>query len=333
MSIRPRSRARSRLCPGWPSAPSSACRTPTSGKAWSPSSSPGRAPRSTSGRCRRRSRASSPSTSCPSASSSPTACPGTPWARCRRRTCASGTRTRSPPRPRDALRRVRDHAPGDGAGPAGPARATGGREPLPHPTVPTGCRRTRQGGPDHATDDLAARPAPPRDGEDRGMTVFGVALLAVCTLVGVFVGDLLGVALGVKANVGGVGIAMMMLIAARVWLVRRGPRSHGAQLGIAFRATMYIPIVVAMAAQQNVVAAVRGGPVGLIAGLGAVSVCFACVALISRFGDKRELPPEEVAEIERGGYVIGGDTPPDYASPAPGREPALAPHSVSPAKA
>jgi malonate transporter MadL subunit len=42
------------------------------------------------------------------------------------------------------------------------------------------------------------------------MTVFGVALLAICTLIGVFIGDLLGVALHVKANVGGVGIAMML---------------------------------------------------------------------------------------------------------------------------
>jgi malonate transporter MadL subunit len=169
--------------------------------------------------------------------------------------------------------------------------------------------------------------------EGFAMTVFGVALLAICTLVGVFIGDLLGVALGVKANVGGVGLAMMMLIAARIWLVRQGGLSHGVKLGVEFWATMYIPIVVAMAAQQNVVAAARGGPIVLIAGLGAVSICFACVALISRFGDKRELPPEEVAEIERGGYVIGGDTPPDYAGPAPGREPALAPHPVSSAKA
>ena len=52
--------------------------------------------------------------------------------------------------------------------------------------------------------------------------------------------------------------------------------------------------------------AIGAAPIVLIAGLGAVSICFACVALISRFGDKRELPPEEVAEIERGGYVIGG---------------------------
>src|SRR3954469_388070 len=122
----------------------------------------------------------------------------------------------------------------------------------------------------------AARPAPMLNEEDLAMTVFGVALLALCTLVGVFIGDLLGVALGVKANVGGVGLAMMMLIAARIWLVRQDGLSHGVKLGVEFWATMYIPIVVAMAAQQNVVAAARGGPIVLIAGLGAVSICFAC---------------------------------------------------------
>ena len=64
------------------------------------------------------------------------------------------------------------------------------------------------------------------------MTIFGVALLAICTLIGVFIGDLLGVALQVKANVGGVGIAMMLLIAARVWLTRHGGLPHGIKLGV-----------------------------------------------------------------------------------------------------
>ncbi len=41
------------------------------------------------------------------------------------------------------------------------------------------------------------------------MIIYGVGLLALCTLVGVIVGDLLGVLLGVKSNVGGVGIAMI----------------------------------------------------------------------------------------------------------------------------
>ena len=142
------------------------------------------------------------------------------------------------------------------------------------------------------------------------MTIFGVALLAICTLVGVFIGDLLGVALQVKANVGGVGIAMMLLIAARVWLTRHGGLPHGIKLGVEFWATMYIPIVVAMAAQQNVVAAVRGGPIVLIAGVGAVSLCFAAVALIGHLGRDRKHEVEVEPELERGGKVIAGSFQP-----------------------
>src|SRR3954468_21921251 len=82
----------------------------------------------------------------------------------------------------------------------------------------------------HGRYGLPARPAPMLNGEDLAMTVFGVALLAICTLVGVFIGDLLGVALGVKANVGGVGLAMMMLIAARIWLVRQDGLSYDLRL-------------------------------------------------------------------------------------------------------
>ena len=44
------------------------------------------------------------------------------------------------------------------------------------------------------------------------MVIYGVALLAVCMLVGVLLGELLGELIGVQANVGGVGIAMLLLI-------------------------------------------------------------------------------------------------------------------------
>lgn len=112
-------------------------------------------------------------------------------------------------------------------------------------------------------------------------------------------GDLLGVALGVKANVGGVGIAMMFLIAARLWLVRHGILSHGLKTGVEFWGSFYIPIVVAMAAQQNVVAAAKGGPIVVIAGIGAVAVCFAMVALIGRFSGRVETMDEiEAREAE-----------------------------------
>jgi malonate transporter MadL subunit len=146
------------------------------------------------------------------------------------------------------------------------------------------------------------------------MIVLGVALLAACTLIGVYLGDLLGIVLGVKANVGGVGIAMILLIAARLWLSRRRRLTKGVQFGVEFWAGMYIPIVVAMAAQQNVVAAVSGGPIVLIAATGSLVLCFGAVALLSRIG--RRDPGS--AAVEHGGSVIGGDADtPDAARAAP----------------
>ncbi len=44
------------------------------------------------------------------------------------------------------------------------------------------------------------------------MVVYGVALLSFCMLAGVFLGQLLGYLLGIDANVGGIGIAMLLLI-------------------------------------------------------------------------------------------------------------------------
>ena len=54
------------------------------------------------------------------------------------------------------------------------------------------------------------------------MTIYGVALLAVSTLVGLTLGDELGALLGVKANIGGVGFAMLLLIFSTDWLKARG---------------------------------------------------------------------------------------------------------------
>ncbi|WP_343616502.1 malonate transporter subunit MadL [Novosphingobium sp.] len=114
------------------------------------------------------------------------------------------------------------------------------------------------------------------------MPMFGTALLALCTVLGVALGEVLGALLHVKANVGGVGLAMLLLLAARQMLARRGWLSPGLRLGVEFWAYLYIPIVVAMAAQQNVRAALSGGPMVVLAGAGAVAICFALVGLLGR---------------------------------------------------
>jgi malonate transporter MadL subunit len=124
------------------------------------------------------------------------------------------------------------------------------------------------------------------------MIIYGTAILAACHLLGIFLGDLLGALIGVKTNVGGVGIAMLLLIFARLYMHKRGLLPATTELGVTFWGAMYIPIVVAMAAQQNVVAALRGGPVALLAAFGALLLCACCIALINRAEkpDADELP-------------------------------------------
>jgi malonate transporter MadL subunit len=116
------------------------------------------------------------------------------------------------------------------------------------------------------------------------MVIYGVSLLAGCMITGIFVGELLGKLIGVQANVGGVGIAMLLMILLADFLRKRDRLNPVSQQGVIFWSSIYIPVVVAMAAKQNVIAAVKGGPAALLAGALAVVVSCALVPLISRIG-------------------------------------------------
>ncbi|MFT5645237.1 MAG: malonate transporter MadL subunit [Janthinobacterium sp.] len=129
------------------------------------------------------------------------------------------------------------------------------------------------------------------------MIIYGVALLAFCTLAGMFIGDLLGVLVGVKANVGGVGFAMLLLLFLSDKLKSQGRLLPTSSQGIGFWAAMYIPVVVAMAAQQNVVGAIKGGPAAILAGVLAVVVTFALIPLVVRIGASSYVPAIDSAEL------------------------------------
>lgn len=116
------------------------------------------------------------------------------------------------------------------------------------------------------------------------MIIYGVALLSACLILGMLVGQALGLALGIDANVGGVGIAMLLLVVSSNSARFKSLTSGTAAQGIQFWSAMYIPIVVAMAAQQNVAAAASGGLLAVVAGVAAVAVSFALVPVISRLG-------------------------------------------------
>ena len=118
------------------------------------------------------------------------------------------------------------------------------------------------------------------------MAIYGVALLSACMFAGVFLGDVLGGLLGVKANVGGVGFAMLFLILLTNRGIDKGWLDSKSQSGIAFWSAMYIPIVVAMSSIQDVVAALAGGPLAILSGVLGVAVAFVFIPVLTKMGSK-----------------------------------------------
>lgn len=120
------------------------------------------------------------------------------------------------------------------------------------------------------------------------MTIHGTALLALCLLAGLTAGRLLGASLGIDADIGGVGIAMLLLIGGTHLLERRGLLAPAVGHGITYWGQMYVPIVVAMAASQNVRGALTGGWMAVAAGLAATAAGFLLVGLLVRCTSRPE---------------------------------------------
>jgi malonate transporter MadL subunit len=120
------------------------------------------------------------------------------------------------------------------------------------------------------------------------MQIYGVAVLAFCFLTGKFVGNLLGAAIGINGDVGGVGFGMVLLIFVNVYMRKKGWLKPLTEKGILFWSAMYIPIVVAMSATQNVKAAISEGPIAIIVGVVVTLSAFMLVPLISKIGRKKQ---------------------------------------------
>jgi malonate transporter MadL subunit len=118
------------------------------------------------------------------------------------------------------------------------------------------------------------------------MTIYGLALLAFCYIVGQLLGEGLGNILGINANVGGVGFAMLLLIILNSWLGKKDKMDSQTQSGIQFWNQMYIPIIVAMSATQNVKLAVSSGAVALLAGIIPVVISFITIPYLSKLFKK-----------------------------------------------
>lgn len=84
---------------------------------------------------------------------------------------------------------------------------------------------------------------------------------------------------------------MLLLILVSERMRRSGWLPQPTRDGVLFWSAIYIPIVIAMAASQNVRDAVSGGPAAIIAGVLTVIVSLALVPVISRLGRSDESDP------------------------------------------
>ena len=120
------------------------------------------------------------------------------------------------------------------------------------------------------------------------MKIYGVAILACCFLIGHFMGDVLGRALNMNGNLGGVGFAMLLLVLLIDYYKKKGLLKLETENGILFWSNMYIPVVVAMSATQNVKAALSGGWVALMVGILATAACYALVPVMAKIAQKNK---------------------------------------------
>ncbi len=118
------------------------------------------------------------------------------------------------------------------------------------------------------------------------MKIYGVAFLAGCFLAGQLIGELLGKIFNFKGNIGGVGFGMLLLILLGDWVRKKRWIDTEAESGIHFWSAMYIPVVVAMASIQHVKAALSGGWVAVVAGVGGTLACFLLIPVMARFTKK-----------------------------------------------
>ena len=127
--------------------------------------------------------------------------------------------------------------------------------------------------------------------------IYGVAILAACMFLGSLAGNILGVITGLNSDIGGVGFAMMILliITNSKKITDKLPKTY--EKGLEFWKNMFIPVVVAMSASQNVVGAMSGGVLALAAGLVAVLFSFVLVGLFSKIAPEK--PDKTNGEVQR----------------------------------
>jgi len=118
--------------------------------------------------------------------------------------------------------------------------------------------------------------------------IYSLVTIALCMLLGKFIGTLLGTAVGIGADVGGVGFAILLMLFVTNCKKFTFTQKPDFIQGMNFWKKMYIPVVVAMAASQNVFRMLTSGMVAIVGGAAAVAFPFLMLYLLHKFNERRE---------------------------------------------
>lgn len=107
-------------------------------------------------------------------------------------------------------------------------------------------------------------------------------------LLGKYIGTQFGSLVGINADVGGVGFAILLLLFVSNCKVFSFAQKTEFLQSTAFWKKMYMPVVVAMAASLNVYGMLSSGLVALVGGIAAVVFPFLLLYLLHKWEVKKE---------------------------------------------
>ena len=118
--------------------------------------------------------------------------------------------------------------------------------------------------------------------------IYSLVTLAACMLLGKYIGTLFGALVGIDADVGGVGFAIILLMLVTNSSKLSFTKRQDFVQGMNFWKKMYIPVVVAMAAAQNVHRMLTSGMVAIVGGIASVAFPFLLLYLLHKREERRE---------------------------------------------
>jgi len=118
--------------------------------------------------------------------------------------------------------------------------------------------------------------------------IYGVATLAACMLLGTFIGTVFGNLIGAGTEIGGVGFAMLILIFITNSEKLKFTQKPAFIQGMTFWKAMFIPVVIAMTACQNVFSMLSSSIVAIAAGAAAVGFSYFMLYILHIISRKKE---------------------------------------------